>query len=785
MLRLTGAAILAAVVASVAPAQQTRPSTRPSPSPEDILAARELTHSASDLLFGPAEESHRAGRVLVLAKYAFGLDADNAETCRLLADIHQSRSEYTSAADALAECVRHGAGDYALASRWLQLRMSALNTAEQRLAFLQGAIDDQTLPRVLRTDATAERAAILARQGVLAEAADILREVLAAEPGNPLATQGLLTIETDLTAAQKLDLMLSQLRNTPMDFSLAWQAAALASDAGAHDSAADIYDYASAVWQAGDKPSDAPRDFLLAYCSALLDARRHARAIEVFQPLQDVFQGTEDMDALLVEAYRADGEDDKAKALVEKMESAYKVMQASSPGGVSSAADQAEIGWFYLSVAGNPEMAASYATRALAVGPSPLASRVLGAADVATGHEADGGVALEKLAPDDPYAAAFLAQHYFNTGSAPKAADLLKTTSARTHNGPAFRMLRSVAAKNGVTLPAPPESRAIADALNRADKRFMDMPRDPGKFLSVRMAPLVAQLPPGRPVEMKAVLENISDVPVPLGRLGLISPAIAFKVAVSGTDDDKTFENLPIASWPAGTQLAAGASIQCAARLDRGDLADFLAERPMDEMILTVTGVVDPVELGLQLHSSVKGVSPADLEVLRPSLLAPASSDVAADYQLALGRMVRDLRHGDVELRLVVARNVAALLRYSRRVTLGRTQLPAGLRGRFSRPLLLSMLRAVLQDGSPIVRSQMLAHLTQLDIDEGIAMLLPPMIDDPSPLVRLRAAEVVGVSNTPGRTAVLTQLAGDGNRLVAEMAKLFIPEESQGPTGHP
>jgi HEAT repeat protein len=106
---------------------------------------------------------------------------------------------------------------------------------------------------------------------------------------------------------------------------------------------------------------------------------------------------------------------------------------------------------------------------------------------------------------------------------------------------------------------------------------------------------------------------------------------------------------------------------------------------------------------------------------------------------------------------------------------------PDALSKAVDKPVLLSMLNAVLKDRSPVVRAQMLKDLQNARVDGSIMGLLADTLRDESPLVRFRAAELIGSSDHRGGTDVLMSLRDDPNELVAMMSAIFLPPPRQRP----
>jgi len=793
------------------PAAATRPAdTATRPTAEDVLAAEELRHSAAELISAPAiagpnrgqsqgaaegatsrlattleaPSPARAGRILVLAEFAARLDRRNSDTCRLLADIYESQDAPARAAAALDECVKAGCADQELLLRWLGLKLGGLDTAEQRIAFLKGLCDDEGMPPAFRAQAAAEWGGVLARQGKALPASEAFARALKLDGGNGLALGGLMSVEANPAPRRLAELLLAQLRGSPTDFPVGWELAALLDSLGLAAESLEVFDYSWTAFLMRSPQSDSPAGFVVEYCSAMLDAGRADDVVETFEPLLPHFALNADLYSLLVEAHRALGQEGKANELIQVMEAKYKLLAnvSSEPGGT----DPAELAWFHLFTMSDPATAVGYANRALLKGESPVAERVLGAADLVTGAPANGVARLEKLAKHDAYAAAYLAEYCFSVGDKPAAEQALQAGAAVSRGGPAFRKLLAVAGSHGAEIPELSGAAEVRRAFEQSDRRFMQAARRPDRFVAVTIRPPAGKVHAGEPLAVRVVLANTSDIPLPLGQLGFLNADLALRATIDGAEKAE-FDKLPLAVWQAGRWLDPGKSLTCEARLDAGPLGRFLAARPFETLNITVAGVLDPIGRGGGVTSALPGVSIEPVEVTREGIVvwsasAPAGSSDDA-YQLALGRIVRDLRHGDLPEAVAAARRIASLLEFAGLVSRGQAKAPAQLEGRFSRPVLLSLLRAALEHHSPAVRAQMLAELGHTELDAGILMLLPASIDDPSPLVRLRAAELIGVSRSAGRQAVLGHLAQDGDSLVKRMASLFLGSASQGAGG--
>ncbi len=74
------------------------------------------------------------------------------------------------------------------------------------------------------------------------------------------------------------------------------------------------------------------------------------------------------------------------------------------------------------------------------------------------------------------------------------------------------------------------------------------------------------------------------------------------------------------------------------------------------------------------------------------------------------------------------------------------------------------------EEGVRHAQVEMLTALEHVDLDASILMLLPPVIEDPDPLVRFRIAELLGNTDPTGNEKVLAHLSSDADELVRRVA---------------
>jgi len=251
--------------------------------------------------------------------------------------------------------------------------------------------------------------------------------------------------------------------------------------------------------------------------------------------------------------------------------------------------------------------------------------------------------------------------------------------------------------------------------------------------------------------------------------------------ARAGDSEGPRFEDLPLLRWPAPRSLAPRERLTQTAQVDLAGLAAYLRCRPLEQVSVTIEGVFSPEGDSQTTHSAVPGVSVAPAEVTRRELLASfgvqEGPDYAKAYRRGLGYVVRDMRRGTTDERLRAARQIGSLLALVRDVELQRQKLRAEQYDVVTRPVLLSMTRAMLRSDLPAAQAEMLAALTHVPVTRWtVGVVLNAAADDPSALVRFRLAEFLGAAAPQFSSEALAELAKDTDPLVRRLARALRPQ---------
>ncbi len=739
------------------------------PTPADRLAVEGLNHAARSL--GHLRDEAvvgRAGRIRALLEYAAALQPGDPQAHRQLVDLYEGLNQLKLAAQAAERYSRLRPNDHALALRWMRLAQADLSRADERIALLQQAADRKDFLPETKAAAWAGLCAVRLRQGEREQASAACQHALALDALQPAALEVAAQFGKQPAPADSFALTLSLFRSNPRSLSLAWKLAQMLQAAGAYETALSFYAHAYELARQVPPGREAFETLLVDYLNAMLDAAQAEKAVAFFEPLSGEYGYSLGLRALMVEALRSLQKDQQADATIAGMSRTYEIMSAKDKQERA-----AELAWFDLEFRSRPQAALEWAkTAAMSAGGDAFVQRVLGAAELAAGEAEAGVKRLAGLVEKDVFAAAILADYYYRRKSAQAAGEVLLKAPDKVRTGPAWRRLSAIAAAHKVELPPLACAQEMVGAAKQLPQHYLELGRSPERFIVVRLMGPAEKLAVGEPVAVTVELENISAEPIALGSDGLLSPVALLSLTVTGPSK-AAFEYLTPVELPAPRYLAAGQKLSQSARLDVGPAEQFLAVHPLEELALTVSAMLDPLQRGKKMSSSAPTVKIEPISIRRSPLFAVEGGRTATQYALAY--IVRDLRQVDLRARLRAARQTASLLAFVRQVELGniRTALPEGL----DKPVLLSMMRAFLQDAAAPVRAEMLGALQHVELDERMIGLLAPAVQDESPLVRMRLIELLGAKRTAGHQTLVKHFRTDPSQAVRAMAEAVSAAE--------
>ena len=747
------------------------------PNQDARLAAESFLNSAIEMTCCPSSTPARAGRLVVLSHFADRLTPGDWRVDRLLADIYLAQADPNAEIKALDAYLAGQPNDYQVRVRWMNARLAGMQNVADRDAFLRSVAERKDLDESVRAQALATLTDLMLGQGRTTDAAEIAKQAVALDPYGPAGLAAWAQTQEPNDPNDSFAMDLRAIRARPRAFDAAWRVGLRLGELGLHEKALGFFSHVWATGAADSQPVTVPARMTAQYASALLDANQPDRAIEVLQPALERYADSSDLASLLIEACRKAGKESQAGQLIQNMAKAYKDREGS---GTTAPTLAAELGWFYATTRPHASLAVVYAGRAIAADPNnPVYQRIMGAAELVGSQVKQGMARLEKLLGKDVYASTLLAERYQAAGDKDNLRKAVLAAAPLGASGPARRQLHKIAVRNHIELPVPKGRDEALALLKNLPPDCLKMLSQPNECISIQLASVLDaadRLLCGEPIEIDATLKNVSAIDVPLGATGVINPHMALAVRLEDSRGQALVNTsrLPMVVWAAPRTLKPGQTVTCRVRLDIGDLAAAIAPHPLEDLSLTVSGIVDPAADGATKLPTFK-LQP--LKLLRSGLLGKVSADTPEGwrmaYQQALGRIVYDYRRGKLPARMRAARQIGSMLAFNVDVQRSRQVPPGMLKGQLDHLTILSMFRAILADKSPAVRAEAAMAIGAVQPDDTVIGLLSPLIEDPAAMVRCRLVEMLAATASKGNATIVDLMSNDPDPLVRQMAEAF------------
>ena len=754
----------------VAPPPATAPATRPAVPAERQKLARDLLQHAR-IGERSADVRRFVQRAEVLARLALREDPGLAEAWQLIAEAKESQRDLSAAAEAQGQYLKElGRTDYEGTLRWMRYQLATIQTAGKRLTALKEIAEATGRPEAERAAAWANVGVILENDGRLNQALVSYREALRLEPTERAALEGLARLEEPYGPVEQAAGSVALLRGNPLAVNVAWELGQLCRQHGLYDQAVQCYDYAEAVARITDHyPSSSFRRDML---DALLDAGLAQRAVDEFASELEANPPDLGTLSLLAEAYRQLGQAEALEQVVVRMQEVYSLRQtvAKVPGPLA-----AELAWFNMRFRDRQLPARNWADMAMQKSPEDgLARRVWGQLYLQSTDAQQAERArqlLEELSAGDAYALADLLDDLVRRGQNEQARQRIADVQNLPRQGPGWRYLAAVAARHGLPLTArtEPGEQVAARVETFFTLGYASLALEPEKHIQVSLEGPSQTVLPGQPIVFTAVLSNVGRIPVPLGEWGLLTPRMVVTAkaeAGQGRDDDET--RVPVL-WAAPRFLQPGQSLRQPVRVDVEGMEALLARRLLDEVKLTVGGIIDPMERRGKLAAGVKPIEVPAVVVTRAALVAEPAREA---YDQALARLEQMLHGTEPQQQLQAAGTITQLAALLQAVH-GEQLMPAGALTPYLREAQVQeMLRFCLQETVPPVRAATLMGLSGVKVTDKVVKLMAPCLADAEPVIRALAVDLLGRQDPARFRDILLSFAEkDPDELVRQMAR--------------
>jgi len=340
--------------------------------------------------------------------------------------------------------------------------------------------------------------------------------------------------------------------------------------------------------------------------------------------------------------------------------------------------------------------------------------------------------------------------------------------------------LRELAARRNVKLKPAKWAVEVAELIRQFSDNVLKVGLEPDKSLAVSINPVNATVDPCQPIELQVQLRNTSKAVIHLGRGEMLFPSLRFSVSIDGRKEP--FVDIATLVLACPRALRPGEFVKQKMRVDVGDLAAWLNSRPLDTLRLKIIAKFAGPAPQPGTADVLNNILPPAVEVVRRDLLTGIDRTEHKSrqdaYRYALRLIMTGLVAKDLGVRVIAARRVGSLLSLSDGIISGRVILPRKEARAVDRKVLVLMCKQALADPSDVVRAEMLASLMCVNLDADILGLFGGVLNDRSPLVKVRLVDLLGVRSGGRQNKALERFSKDKNQIVADLAKALLHQHS-------
>jgi len=495
----------------------------------------------------------------------------------------------------LAEYIGRQPKDVTAHLNWLSLAVDALQTAEERETFCRKYLEQPKLP----DEVISELHLWLANYHHNRSQSDRAKIE---------ATAAVRHDQFNLTARNLLDILnvnqpdiithinelLAALTLNPGDISLTWELADMLSLVGMPLEADHWYEHAAHLHDKlmPDRPAPA---LLTARGRAMIDAGQLERADALLKKALSIDPQLISAHILLAQLAKKKNNPDSVRKHLETATIIYKSALAQNEGKIDAHV-LAEIAWFFAHYNPHPSEAEQRARAALEDLPeSIVARRALGAVLRKHRRFREARETLNAPAKADLWSAIELAQTLYADGDKKEAAEQLRRAATQPATGEQRRTVANLMSL-WQTKPAAsqPATQNIKTALDTFDRRILDYPIHPEKYLALSVKMPTAALGPARPWWCTITLTNIGPFAVTIGPDSMICPDLACTIQARSQQKQNSKSTIHI-SLNKETKLKPAQSLKVTQTIDIGRIRASMIGTPQMAYDVEVTAVLCPV----------------------------------------------------------------------------------------------------------------------------------------------------------------------------------------------
>jgi len=681
--------------------------------------------------------------ILSLARAATRLDGNLAEAWLLQANLLQRLGRRREATEALQKYVELRGDDEPALMALYEARLAEAGTTEEKLKICEEILKKAGSTPVLIAFAHRNMASVFYNKLQTEQALKHALIALKVFPYDMQARHLLLQASGEDPIRAEVEFALWSLRVNPAQPDLLARVANLADKFGAYQEATFWYTKADQMLKRLGAAQRRTR-LLLQMADHYLDADRPEKALPILQMVADSPEPPVESLLLLSECYRLLG---KLQDATDSARKALEILKA------RSAAQQT-----------SPEALASQAW-------GVWAARCYGWALLKAGKPVG---AVNVLAPaaasGDAWSILGLAQALHKLGRKQQALQHIGNMWLASGTGAAWRAAKAWCRQVGFALPGPTVAvaKAVEDLLQKFDRRILDLPLQPEKFLKLTIQ-LDRAPEPSMPWFAEITVENISQMPLILGPQAAVMPDVLVRATATNILG-KRFDSQALFSLYTKILLAPGQSITLRRPVDAGALRDALRRDP-SEITVRFSAVLNPArDAAGKVGAGLCSVTAEPVETVRPAW--KADPDALIDRALSTSAEQRSIAAGQVAAAILCFRPDAA----------AESTHPAA----FSINALVDAFVSLLTDASPTVAARALAEAEALELSDRMLKAAAASVNNPNWLVRLLGIRLFAHKHGVKFTRHLRAFANaDPDPLVRELARAYYRASVSEAAGKP
>jgi tetratricopeptide (TPR) repeat protein len=565
--------------------------------------------------------------VLSLMQAATQVDPRQPEGYRWQYETAELLGEAEIAREALQYYTVYKVSDVTRRLQWIGMRTAELQTAEERIRFLDEILEKSTSMGALgKSDIHRRKAALFYGQGKVEEADENVREALTFYPGNTAALQLSDEFHQRIPGEQaEAFYWLMALSENPTSWENSVNLARELDCLGLRAEAREWYQYAAKLLERADADGALQADVLLAMARSCKSDGKPGEAQRLCSEAISK-NPTSVAGRLLLSELCGGGEEGQecveARRWLAEHHEQLAARLAAKPDPTAAAA----LSWYYGRVLGDSDKAVGYGDQAVRLAPdNPVSQSCAGYAHLWAGQPERAAELLAASAKVDARSAVGLGRAYLAMGRVDEGAQLLDEVSSSCACGEAYDAAVAALKEAGREPPVLPDTTRLSERLRQFNRAKLAFAFDPDRYLGYRVELVGRPSDATVPWEFRFTLVNRGGFDITLGPDKMVDSHLSITIELRDEQGEveALYEDYTTVSLDERPVLRAGQFTEAYRVVDTGPLREFLWRTAQADFEVRVRVILSPVT-GAEGKSvrSPYGPSPYEFSFHRPGLVA-------------------------------------------------------------------------------------------------------------------------------------------------------------------